>query len=81
MSDSKTVTIALFILAFWLFLPLPMILFNVGGFQEVANTGNIVTIYFNLLSFNIPGADFVILRIVNFIQIVTLFVSVILVFK
>ena len=67
--------IAVILIAFWLFLPLPLMLFNVGGFQEVTNNTNILQIYVDLLIFNIPNANFVTLRIVNLFQILTVLVS------
>ena len=73
--------IALFLVSFWLFLPIPLMIFDVGGYQEIATNTNILNIYFQLLIFNIPGASFVMLRIVNLLQVITLLVSYLLVFK
>lgn len=86
--------LALFLIGFWLFLPVPMMLFGVGGFEEVtqnvpenidnpAETGlgffawlkpitQGISLFFNLLVFNIVGIDPILARFINFLQLSTL---------
>lgn len=87
MGIDKT-SIAVFLIAFWLFLPLPMMLFNVGEFREITideSTNEISVLssvpatYFDLLIFNIPNANFWLLRFINFLQLMTLLVAYLLI--
>ena len=72
-------TIAVFIIAFWLFLPIPMMMFNIGGFDIYENESpnginpiDWLTIYFKLLVFSIPSANIYIVFFVRFLQAMTI---------
>lgn len=66
--------IIIFLLAFWLFLPVPLMLMNVGGFGELNKITilDIPLIYLKLLVLNIPDTNVYLLRFGNFLQIITL---------
>lgn len=79
--------IAFFLIGFWLFLPIPLMLFGVGGYNTVdsVNAGatwgimDYIGIYFKLLVFSIPDAPLILKYFVHFLQIMTvLFILIIL---
>lgn len=66
--------IVIFLLAFWLFLPVPLMVMNVGGFGELGKITilDIPLIYLKLLVLNIPDTNIYLLRFGNFLQMITL---------
>jgi len=78
------IVLGLFLIGFWLFLPIGMIAMNVTGYDSIENNPKLeqrtglfgiidmlldgVKIYFNMLVFNIPNVHEYIIYIVRFLQ-------------
>lgn len=83
----KVVTFLVFILAFWIFLPIPLMFFNVGGFNVLefnnpsksVNFWDYIGVYFDLLIFNIPGANIFIVYFIRMLQFLTVLFIILLI--
>lgn len=77
------VPLAIFILCFWLFLPMFMIWTGEGGVSDIANIGEKVSALelFRdyIMQFTFPNVNFILARILNLFQVVTLLVAYLLI--
>jgi hypothetical protein len=86
MADMGKILLALFLIGFWLFLPMGLMLFDVAGFDQVdtypEDKGNLnfwayIEAYFKILTFNIAGVNVYIKYFIHFLQIATaLFIAI-----
>lgn len=80
MAEIGKIALALFLVGFWLFLPIGFLLFDIAGndiiTERTQDTGPIVfwdyiSVYFSLLTFNIAGVSVYIKYIIWFLQFAT----------